>query len=420
MVDGGWGRTAVAHRNAFLEEFRGVDVESLSPDQLGDGLKCLRSTSDLVELESARWMAAFDRNQAFIELGEHSAIDWLKNNTHISAASADSQLTLARQLDSMEPTVEAVEQGDISFEHALQIARQLEDLPDKAQAELLEAATQQDPRELRKLGDAIRHREDPDGFSRSAYRQHQKRRLRLFDLRDGMLGIEGALPAPEGMKFRPCMESLIGIPAKGDERTPAQRNADAFIELNARAIGSGKLPRQAGRRPQLTVLVQSMAGEDVAAQLEGVGPISLGTRARLRGEDHVERRQLVDGKGVTLNFGRGRRCHSEAQREDISTHYSTCQGGNCDVPIRDCEIHHPVAVAEGGETDKYGVPLCRRKHHPQVTEGGYELVPRQGGGFDLVRLSPAKSGECPAQPGEGGGVEFRPDRWRQGRNRGDP
>ena len=29
-----------------------------------------------------------------------------------------------------------------------------------------------------------------------------------------MLGLEGALPAPEGMKLRLCLESLIGIPAK--------------------------------------------------------------------------------------------------------------------------------------------------------------------------------------------------------------
>src|SRR6202011_1152204 len=110
------------------------------------------------------------------------------------------------------------EQGDISFEHALQIGRQLEKLPDStvmpAQEELLEAAAHKDPRELRQLGTEIRHRDDPDGFARSAYRQQQKRRLRLFEHPDGMLGLEGALPAPEGMKLRTCLESLIGIPAK--------------------------------------------------------------------------------------------------------------------------------------------------------------------------------------------------------------
>ena len=152
------------------------------------------------------------------------------------------------------------------------------------------------------------------------------------------------------------------------------------------------------------MIVRSQAGAEVSAELEGVGPISLGTLARLRGQNHVQRQQKVDGRGVTLNFGRARRLHSEPQREDIATRYPTCVGGRCNVPIRDCEIHHLVPVAVGGDTDaRQGVPLCRRKHHPQVTEGGYRLEPRTDGGFELV-----------APPG----AEFRPDRWRRRNRRG--
>ena len=138
--------------------------------------------------------------------------------------------------------------------------------------------------------------------------------------------------------------------------------------------------------------------------MEGVGPISLGTLARLRGQDHVERKQKVDSRGVTLNFGRARRCHSESQREEISTRFPHCVGPTCTVPIRDCEIHHLVPVAEGGDTEaSKGVPLCRRKHHPQVTEGGYRLDWSANGGFELI-----------APPG----AEFRPDRWRRQSQRG--
>jgi hypothetical protein len=291
----------------LLEELEAVDVDSLSAEELGAELKFIRASVDLLELQAARRVAAFDRREAFYELGQHSTLDWIRANTHVSAASADSQVTLARQLEALEPTIEAVEQGDISFEHALAIARQLKDLPEAAgrpaQAELLQAAAESDPRELRRVGEEIRHRDDPEGMARLAYRQHQKRRLRLFDHADGMLGIEGALPAPEGMKLRLCLESLVGIPARGDERSQEQRQADALVELCSQAIGSGRLPRQGGRRPQLTVVVRTEAGAEVAAELEGVGPISLGTLARLRGQDHLERKQKVDGKGVTLNSG---------------------------------------------------------------------------------------------------------------------
>jgi hypothetical protein len=155
------------------------------------------------------------------------------------------------------------------------------------------------------------------------------------------------------------------------------------------------------------VIVRTEAGSEVSAELEGVGPISLGTLARLRGQDHLERRQKVDGKGVTLNFGRARRCYSENQRQEIATRFSRCVVGGCTVPIRDCEIHHQLAWRkDSGETDvKEGVPLCRRKHHPQVTEGGYRLQPRPGGGFELV-----------APPG----AELRRDRLRTGLTRRGP
>src|SRR5712692_2567379 len=147
MFDGGGGSNPdaaiVEARNVFLERLDAVDVDSLGPDRLGAELKLIRATVDLLELQAARRVAAFDNSQAFYELGEHSTVDWIRTHTHLSAATADSQLTLARQLEVLEPTPEAVEQGDICFEHALLIARQLKDLPESAsvsaQAELLEA-----------------------------------------------------------------------------------------------------------------------------------------------------------------------------------------------------------------------------------------------------------------------------------------
>src|SRR5260221_13223759 len=134
MLNGGGGgvpgASAVEHRNALLEELEAVDVGSLGAGELGAELKFIRASVDLLELQAARRVASFDRRQAFYELGEHSTLDWIRTNTHVSAASADSQVTLARQLGTLEPTIEAVEQGDISFEHALAIARPLKDLPD--------------------------------------------------------------------------------------------------------------------------------------------------------------------------------------------------------------------------------------------------------------------------------------------------
>jgi uncharacterized protein DUF222 len=373
-------KEVVELRNAFLEKLQSVDPESLDAAELGERIKLRQSTIDLLQLQNAADVAVLDRRQGFLELGQTSTIDWLRANTNLSAAAADKQITLARQLPELAPTVEAVETGEIGFEHALAIAREVKDLPDSAQAELLEAAARSDPRELRQVGERIRHREDPEDADARAYRQFQKRRLRIFEHPDGMLGLEGALPAPEGMKLRLCLESLIGIPEKGDERTQEQRQADALAELCAVAIGSGRLPRRGGRVPQLTVIVRKEAIE-----LEGVGPISEGTLSRLRSQDHVEREQLVGAGGVTLDFGRARRLFSEPQRQEIATRHPTCVVEGCTVPSRKCQPHHEEWWRDGGGTDvKRGLPLCW-KHHPMVTEGGYRLAARPGGGFELAR-----------------------------------
>ena len=405
MFDGGGGSfpgsSAIEDRNAFLEKMHGIDVAALPPAEVAAGIRMLFSTRDLVDLEAARWVAAFDERLGYLEDGEHSTVDWLKAEAHVSSASADNTLNVARQLRVLEPTVEAVEQGGISFEHAVQIARVVGDLPDAdaepAQAELLGAAVKTDPRALRRVGTAIRHRDDPDGFARQAYQQHLKRRLRVYEHADGMVGFEGALPAPEGMKFRKCIESLMGTPRRGDDRTQEQRQADALITLCSEAFASGRLPNRGGRRAQLLVVVQSVAGVETSAELEGVGPISLATVERLRGQDHVEVRQILDKKGVTLRYGRRRRTHSEPQREVIAIDFPTCVGPGCDFPVRDCEVHHMDPWRRNGETDvQLGVPLCRQKHHPQVTEGGWDLVQKPDGTFNLI-----------APPGG----TFTPDQW---------
>ena len=390
MLTGGGG-SPLPSTISELERLRDVDLSTLPVEQLGAGVLRIRSTIRLLEVEDSRWLAELDRRQAVGELGPQSIVDWLRSHTHCSASAADNQLTVARQYEELQPALEKVEEGAISFESLQVIARSVKDLPEEAlpaaQAELLQAAESPrcEPQQLRRLGDEIKHRDDPSGWSRSAHRQHEKRSLRVFDLKDGMVGIEGALPGPEGHKFRLCLESLVGIPPKGDTRSKEQRNADALIELCSRQIASGKLPRQAGRSPQLTVIVKT----DGRAELEGYGPISPGTLKRLRGQDHVERKQTVDGCGVTLDFGRARRIYSEAQRQEIATRFPHCVVEGCTVPIRDCEIHHEVAWRGNGRTDvRRGVPLCRRRHHPLVSEGGYALRRDATGLFELTRAGP--------------------------------
>jgi len=196
-----------------------------------------------------------------------------------------------------------------------------------AETELLSAAHAKDPAELRQAAREIRHRVDAEGTARQALEQRRKRRLHLFNLPDGMLGLEGALPPEGGVALRLTLEALTGVPPKGDRRTQQQRHADALMELCERQLDSGTLPRVNGRKPHLTVVVQAetLAGQPGApgAQLEGSGPISRETARRLLCGGSVSL-LTVDKKGVALDLGRAQRLASEPQRRVLMAQSRYC------------------------------------------------------------------------------------------------
>ena len=357
------------------------DLDAIPPVQLGADIKRLRAGIDRAEAHCACRVEAFDRERGYAATPDTSTVNWLRNNCNLSGATADKHVRLARQLPDLEETKKALEAGQIGIEHALEIARATDDLGLGAEGELLKAAQNKDPAELRQTARAIRHRIDADGMARLAMEEQRKRRLHLQDLPDGMIGIDGALPPEGGAALRITLDSLIGVPPKGDDRTQQQRQADALMQLCRRQLDSGSLPSRAGRKPHLTVVMQAETG---AARLEGAGPISSETAERLLCDGSVSVLS-IDRKGAALDLGRSQRLASEPQRRALGARYTKCAAPGCNWEVRFCEPHHLDQWANGGGTrvDRM-VPLCTVKHHPLVHEGRWKVVERPGGAIDLV------------------------------------
>ena len=373
---------AVFHFEAGLALLAGHDVGAIAPVAIGADIKTIRGVIDRLEAQCARRVEVFDREQAFRCTGDTSTTSWLRRTCNLSGFSADQRVKLARQLPELEATQTALEAGEIGIEHALEIARATDDLGAGAETELLSAAHQKDPAELRQAAKEIRHRVDAAGMARQALEQLRKRRLHLFNLPDGMVGLEGALPPEGGVALRLTLDALTGVPPKGDERTQQQRHADALMELCRRQLDSGTLPRVNGRKPHLTVVVQAetLAGEAgaPAAHLEGAGPISGETAKRLLcgGSASV---LAVDKQGVALDLGRSRRLATEPQRRVLVAQNRYCIFQSCNWEARFCEPHHLDEWALGGGTSvKRMVPLCNQ-HHALVHEGGWKIVAQADG-----------------------------------------
>jgi hypothetical protein len=197
----------------------GQNIDPIPPVELGEDIKVLSGVIDLCALQRTRRLAVFESDGGHGASGDGSAIDWLRRECHLPGFEAERQMKLARQLPDLEETQKAVESGQIGMEHALEIARATDDMGTRAEGELLQVAVEKDPGQLRQATREIRHRQDPEALRRLALEQRRRRKLRLYELPDGMTGVEGALPPEGGVALKLCLQSLTGIPPKDDERS---------------------------------------------------------------------------------------------------------------------------------------------------------------------------------------------------------
>jgi hypothetical protein len=83
---------------------------------------------------------------------------------------------------------------------------------------------------------------------------------------------------------------------------------------------------------------------------------------------------VLGGDSEVLDLGRVRRLHSTAQRRALSVQYDSCAAEGCERPFAWCEIHHPHAWSEGGETSlDNGIPLCGH-HHRRAHDDRFTLT----------------------------------------------
>jgi hypothetical protein len=147
-------------------------------------------------------------------------------------------------------------------------------------------------------------------------------------------------------------------------RTPAQRRADALVEMARRA---GAVP--AGARlpePLFTVLVGYETFAGPICELADGTVVTPGSLVGWLGEAWVER-VVFDGPDRIKNVGVRRRIFTGATRRAVEVRDRECFSEFCDVADEDCQIDHVQPWSAGGLTvDENGRAACgyhnRRRH----------------------------------------------------------
>src|SRR6266536_2319927 len=189
---------------AAVGEFAADDLDQLGDALLAAQVVAVQRLGDQLDADWLRRLAAVDaRGAAGAERGASapSTQGWLRATTRMSPAAAGQRVRTARALHQgpLVATAAALAAGEVSYAHAAVLADATHDLPPKQVAEA-----------------------------------------------EGVL-VDAA---------RPALAPLARPTGPDDERSAAQRRADALGELARQALQAGHLPDCGGLRPQLAVTVE--------------------------------------------------------------------------------------------------------------------------------------------------------------------
>ena len=375
-----------------------VDLHALEGPELARVVESVQVLKAKLAALGAAAVGAWEGTGEYALDGHRSAKIALRHRRRLHGAVAHGEIALARSLRTMPVVAELLSAGKISECHARRLARAAHK-PQFASAEelLCGHALVLSFADFDRAVSYWEDRVDDDDAHRRARRQDEGRSVHSSKTLGGMGRIDGSLDPIGFAAFDEALRRIeqelfdedwrlareeFGPSATADRlgRTPAQRRADALVEMAHRASTA---PPD-GKRPEPLVIihadastfeaaVQSLTSDDVEFPDERLCELDDGTvltptqmiEQAVRG--HV-RRIVFGSPGVILDYGRSQRLFTGALRQAIQVRDRQCTHDGCEIPGRQCEVDHVVEWQDGGHTDhRNGKCRCsfhHRRHKP--------------------------------------------------------
>jgi hypothetical protein len=348
-----------------------LDVLSgIDPAVLGDGetVVALQRAGERLACVVTRAVAAFDAGRSWEADGSRTASAWLAARCRMPVESARRRVRLGRALRHMGVVEAAWLAGEIGEAQV----RLLAGARTPATAECFARDESMLVEQARTLGYGAFARcvaywgqlADPEGTDRSAAARFAARRLHLSETFDGSWALDGLLDPINGAILAKALGAIEqeffqadwaearersgeDVRASHLARTPAQRRADALVEMAKRSMAlpaGARLPE-----PLFSVLVgyETFAGRVCElANRRVVAPADL---ARWLDEAWVER-VVFDGPERVRDVGVRRRLFAGATKRAVQVRDKECFHPTCEEPAEACEIDHVQPWAAGGLT----------------------------------------------------------------------
>src|ERR671916_1820473 len=268
--------------SAALDALAAEDLAPLFGPALLDRLGPLLAAQNRIAAEIARTVRECEVSGAAEIDGLKTMASWLRAHGHLSDAQAVRVVRAGRALAHLPVMAQAFAAGQVTAEQAAAIGRVAE--PDRRGAAaqqgvdlaavdaLLTGVAQVSPHaDTAKAVDHYLDRLDEDGPEPDPT---EGRRLMLARHADGSITGRFDLDAVGGEKLQTALESLLQAGrCAGDDRTRAQQQADALVQLADNALAAGGLPTLRGHKPQVIVKIDL---EDLADPGTGRGAAEMG------------------------------------------------------------------------------------------------------------------------------------------------
>ncbi|WPR66035.1 DUF222 domain-containing protein [Glutamicibacter protophormiae] len=294
-----------------------------------------------------------------------AAIAMRDTENHVS-----SKLTTAEGLRYLcTETLNALSAGEITSQTAREIVKNAQDLEaedvHRMEEVLLPFAKQATDSAVRQRARRLHEKMHPKPIDERHKDAKESRNLRWWIEKDGMAVAQLRGPAEDIISVVNTVEHhVVSNPDPEDSRTRGQLRYDTIRD----ALLDG-WPEGGGSTLKTKVAVTIPAVEMLAdprkalADLEGYGPIPMGTALKLAADAPSMLRILTDPwSGAVIDVDRKKYSPPQALRDLLRFRDGQCQFPGCNrVPERS-EVEHIDDWAKGGGTNRTNTKLCCKRH----------------------------------------------------------
>jgi hypothetical protein len=315
--------------------------------------------------------------------GHRSAATYLAEKTGTTEGSAAGVLETARQLGDLPETARCLTHGSFSAQQVKEIASAATVHPG-AEGELIEAAARSGLKGLRSRCErtkALASWENDEVGRENAIRK--SRFLRHYRDPDGGVRLVARLTPVDAARILEAVKAKAGVffdeaRTTGHYESMAAYMADGLVSLADDAIcgpGTGVAKPTVVLRVDLPALKRGELEGDEVCEIPGVGPVSLATARSVLGDAFVKI-VIRDGTDIrsVCHPGRTVPAHLETavKERDLA-----CAVPRCDNDFL-LDIHHIVAVTDGGPTCLSNLVRICKWHHALITYEGWKLLGQPG------------------------------------------